>query len=64
MRIQKHRKDNISSFLVNIATAWFVTGIITPMFTHQPFSVIMLLDLMIGTSLSYWSLRSSWELYK
>jgi len=64
MQLRKHQKENLAEFLVNIATAWFVGGIVTPMFTPQPFSAIMIFDLVVGLMLTVWTLKSSWEIYK
>lgn len=64
MQFRHRKKKNLSEFLINIATAWFVGGIVTPMFTHQEFSAIMILDLILALILTYWSLKYSWEIYK
>lgn len=64
MRLSKNQKKSVSDLFVNISTAWFVGGIITPWFTHQVFSAIMLGDLIGSIALSYLFLSVSWKIYK
>lgn len=62
MQLTAHQKNNLSDYLVNISSAWFIGGIITPVFTHQLNNGIM--DILIGLALSVTFLMFSWELYK
>lgn len=54
----------MSDLLVNISTAWFIGGIITPWFTHQNFSDIMIIDSLSGILFSYLFMITSWRVYK
>jgi hypothetical protein len=64
MKLSDKQLKSLSNLLVNISTAWFVAGLVTPWFTHQQFSEIMILDGLASFGFSYLFLRVSWLLYK
>lgn len=64
MRLSKNQKKSVSELFVNISTAWLIGGIITPWFTHQNFSDIMVIDSIAGIVFSFLFMIASWVVYK
>jgi HKD family nuclease len=51
VKLSKSQTRLLSEMIANIAVAWFISGIVTPIFTGQNFNIIVL-SFITGTSLS------------
>lgn len=64
MYLSINQRKSFSELLINISTAWFIGGIITPWFTHQNFSDIMISDGLISFLFCFLFLYMSWRINK